>query len=1180
MKMPYNEIEKVKLFTCYNRVSTMLMLSFLAVLIGLFIIGFHHESRQLDELNPATISPFQQSMEQEVVSISTMVDILHGKESELRDEDIQQLVMRKISPAFFQVEYNLLLSVYRPDNSNTFQKVATLTSKRFPELAEAVSGDIDNIEQFSDSLKKAGYYRATSNISVDDEVHHYYAYYHLNQDNGIVVGKAVLTCDTIKELSVREEHLKSVTRHRLLISLLILLTMLAIAIWLTFRVTKNLAGTFLEYKDNIMRSDLDTAKSLLQQARASEEQIKEQLALSKSRDKAILRTFPDLVFIINSDGFFLDYYAENKSQLILSPEKIIGANISDLGMPELNLKEIQQHIQKALKTKEAVTFEMSMNTPDGIKIYEDRMVALDDSTIIALERDITERKEAEKALRNSEEKFRLITDQSLIGILIIQDERFIYTNQAFQDMSGYSKEEILSWTLEDGFNIIHPDDRPFAREQNRKKMSGETDVVPQYAYRGRHKDGRMIWIEQYSRAIELNGRVALMLTIVDISGRKTAEQALGESEEQLELFFSQSLEGFFFAEFDEPLSWSEDVDKQEVIEYAFNNLKLTKINTAMADLYRTSHNELINCSIADLFSYDIQYGKESLRRLFDERQISIEYREFRFNGDWMWTLSDYICIYTENKMIKGIFGIKKDITERKQTMNELANQKERLAVTLRSIGDGVISTDTDGNVVLMNKVAEEMTGFTTKEAIGKPLISVFNIINEKSRKQVENPVDKVLDDPLTVGLANHTILVSKDGTERNIADSAAPIRDSDSIVIGVVLVFRDISEKHRMELEMQKSERLESVALLAGGIAHDFNNILMAIMGNLNLCKVKLDPHSESYAIATDAENAALRAKKLTHQLLTIAKGGNPVKQTTSLREIIRESSEFVLRGSNAVCNYHFPEDLAYVNVDVGQNGQDFQNLVINANQAMPEGGTIDITLENVMIYDNMCPGLESGEYIKILIEDSGPGMSSETIKRVFDPYFTTKSEGSGLGLSISYSIIKRHMGHVQVESHSGSGTCFNIYLPAVAEKGNNSTGDEENLLVGEGRILLMDDEDFIRRVSGEMLRYLGFEVDTVQNGDELIDYYKRAMQENRPYAVVIMDLTIPGGAGGREAIKHLKKIDPDAKAIVSSGYTTDPIMSEYKQSGFAGVIPKPYKIRELSQLLKNVLGYNDEEKE
>jgi two-component system cell cycle sensor histidine kinase/response regulator CckA len=505
----------------------------------------------------------------------------------------------------------------------------------------------------------------------------------------------------------------------------------------------------------------------------------------------------------------------------------------------------------------------------------------------------------------------------------------------------------------------------------------------------------------------------------------------------------------------------------------------------------------------------------------------------------------------------------------------LKESEQWLATTLNSIGDAVMTTDSQGFVIFMNPVAEALTGWKEEDAAGKPLKWVFRIVNEETGREVEDPATKVLREGVIVGLANHTILIAKDGTRRAIDDSGAPILDKKGNIIGVVMVFRDITERQRMEEELQKAQKLESLGILAGGIAHDFNNVLMGILGNIMLAKEHKTPEDKVYERLTEAEKACLRAKDLSQQLLTFSRGGAPIKRIASVRELLKDAASFAVSGSNVRCEFAVADDLWPAEIDTGQISQVINNLIINANQAMPEGGIIKVRAENMVVDAGQALPLKEGMYIKISIEDQGIGIIKKHLPKIFDPYFTTKSKGSGLGLSVVYSIVKKHNGIVDVTSQPGVGATFFIDLPASVHGMAKKEKDTGEIAKGIGRILLMDDEEIVRDVTGEMLRYMGYGVEFAKDGAEAIELYINAKESGKPFDVVIMDLTIPGGMGGKEAMGKLLKIDPAVKAIVSSGYSNDPVMADFRGYGFSGVVSKPCGLKELGEALNKILVFS-----
>jgi PAS domain S-box-containing protein len=515
-----------------------------------------------------------------------------------------------------------------------------------------------------------------------------------------------------------------------------------------------------------------------------------------------------------------------------------------------------------------------------------------------------------------------------------------------------------------------------------------------------------------------------------------------------------------------------------------------------------------------------------------------------------------------------------DAVELQRSEAALAAEKELLDVTLNSIAEGVITTDTSGKIISINQAVESLTGWRRNEAEGKNLSEVFHLIHDHTQEPCANPVEKALQTCAAIEMENHTLLVARDGTRRAIATSAAPIRDNAGKIVGAVLVFRDVTEKQKAEAQMLTESKLQSVGLLAGGIAHDFNNMLTAIIGNLALARMPGSSRVEISQLLADAEKAVLGAKDLTQQLLTFAKGGAPIRKPTLLHELIREACQFALRGSNVQCDYSLASDAWPVEVDKGQIRQILNNLVINARQAMPQGGKMEVRMENADLSANSMPPLPAGKYVKISIKDHGPGIHSEHLPRIFEPYFTTKKAGTGLGLATVYSVVRKHDGQIKVISQPGKGTTFELYLPA-SQKPVLPVPTElkpENFS-GRGRVLVVDDEAPIRKFLSIMLQKFGYEAETANDGGEAIERYTTAKSGGTPFDAIIMDLTIPNGMGGCEATRRLRELDPKVRAIASSGYSFDPVMANYRDYGFCGVIPKPYRPEDLNRILKEVIG-------
>lgn len=537
--------------------------------------------------------------------------------------------------------------------------------------------------------------------------------------------------------------------------------------------------------------------------------------------------------------------------------------------------------------------------------------------------------------------------------------------------------------------------------------------------------------------------------------------------------------------------------------------------------------------------------------------------------------------YMQDRAIRWVDGhivrlqVATDISARKLAEANLADETERLTVTLRSIGDGVITTDTDGRVLLVNKVAEMLTGWRCIDAAGRPLEEIFHIINGESRQPCASPLTIISSSEEISDLASHTILIAKDGQERTIAESGAPIRDKEGTIIGMVLVFRDITEQLHTEQELLKVKKLESIGVLAGGIAHDFNNILTAIIGNIDMSLLDSKLTEQTRNLLQEAEKASWRARDLTQQLLTFAKGGQPIKETAALADVVKDSADFVLRGGKVACRYEFPDDLWLVDIDKGQISQVVQNIILNARNAMPSGGVILVSCKNIRLTDSQdIDFLPHGDYVKMSITDSGVGIAANLLDKIFDPYFSTQQQGSGLGLAITHSIISKHGGHISVQSTLGAGSTFTVYLPA-SQQGFPlvETPTTTAKSTRTSTILVMDDEEPVREFTQAFLGHLGHQVLLAQDGEEALRIYKQAADNGTRIDLTIMDLTIPGGMGGEEAMKHIIAIDPQARVIVSSGYSNNPVLSGFKNYGFCAAITKPYKLSELSKVIDQFLG-------
>ena len=520
----------------------------------------------------------------------------------------------------------------------------------------------------------------------------------------------------------------------------------------------------------------------------------------------------------------------------------------------------------------------------------------------------------------------------------------------------------------------------------------------------------------------------------------------------------------------------------------------------------------------------------------------------------------------------------KRLTREKEVINwELEQSQRKYRYLVENSPDLIYTLDEEGRFTFVNDAFERLLGYRREEVIGRHYSEIVQAQDVDKSRFVFNERRtggrtagglelRLKHGPGSAGPPAFPVEVKAQG----IYDRE-PVQ-VDKHFLGTYGVARDIRERKALEDHLQQIEKMEAVGRLAGGIAHDFNNFLAAIVGNIALARLHSRRDEDINTRLEQMERAALRARDLTQQLVTFAQGGVPMKKAGSLPELIRESATFVLRGSNVRCKFFLPADLWPAEFDAGQITQVVQNLIINADQAMPEGGTINVTGENVTVTESYRLPLRPGRYVRLTVEDHGCGIPRENLSRVFDPFFTTKANGMGFGLATSFSIVKNHGGFLTVESEVGKWTRFFMFLPAAVHAPAAAKA-EARLYRGTGRVLVMDDDGVLLDMYQRLLAELGYSPVGVADGAAALEAYRQAREAGEPFAAVIMDLTVPGGMGGKETIKRLLALDPQAVAIISSGYSNDPVMARYQEHGFRDVVVKPFTCQRLSEALWNALG-------
>jgi PAS domain S-box-containing protein len=580
---------------------------------------------------------------------------------------------------------------------------------------------------------------------------------------------------------------------------------------------------------------------------------------------------------------------------------------------------------------------------------------------------------------------------------------------------------------------------------------------------------------------------------------------------------------------------------------------IIEVNQTMADTIGYSKEELIGHHLTEIYTEDSkkEFEKNFPVLLKQGSLFGLERRVVRRDGGVIDVSINVSVIYEEKGTPIKTRTIMRDITEKKRMENDLASEKERLLVTLRSIGDGVITTDTTGKIILMNKVAEELTGWTQEEATGRPYSVVFHIINEKTREVPEDPIVKVIKTGMIVELANHIVLIARDGTERVIADSGTPIKDKDGSIIGVVLVFRDITERRKIEEEFQKASKLESIGILAGGIAHEFNNLLTTIIGYGKLLNEEIkkdDPlrHNVDLIIASSE-----RAASLTKDLLAFSREQIINLMPVRINRIIKNVEKLLLMviGEDIELRTTLADEGAVIMADSGKIEQVLINLATNARDAMPDGGYLTISTElveldeeylNLKAHDYKKPGV----YTLISVTDTGAGMDKKIMEKIFEPFFTTKEvgRGTGLGLSIVYGIIKQHNGYINVYSELGKGTTFKMYLPIVKSDVKETESAVSTALTGGTEtVLVAEDNEEVRNLIKNILQKSGYKVIEAVDGEDAIN---KLAEDKDKIQLLIFDVIMPKKSG-KEAYEEIKKIRPDIKALFTSGYAADIIQKK-----------------------------------
>ena len=880
-----------------------------------------------------------------------------------------------------------------------------------------------------------------------------------------------------------------------------------------------------------------------------------------------------------------------------SPAELLAQPPEALARVYVAPERRQQFFAALVERDHLPNYESEIRRPDGTAWIEENVRVVRDPEGRPLYyqgfvTDITARKQAEQALRESEDRWRYALQGSAAGIW----ENNLVTGVSFysdrsKEILGFRPEEISNH-VDDWVSRIHPEDVEVGRRAMREHLAGREPYY-QAEHRFRCKDGSYKWLLSRGRAIiDADGRLQRVVgTHVEIHERKLAEQELRSSELRYRMLFEHIPIAILESDDTPVTQWMAGLRARGVTDLAAYlrdqpeeraahvlPLHIAGANAAALRMVGASRLAEVMTRLPAMITPDVLAFREEAAlaiwagRYHLDREIVLKAMDGSLRRVHLYR---WIPVVDGQPQFQRAQLAMVDLTVAHTAQQALDAERERMSVTLRAMAEGVVTCDPTGIVRYINDSACAIAGGAAGAAVGRRLDEVCVLRHARTDASVARPDTTARADGRVVELPPDTVIVRADGTRRQVEGRCAPMRDLQGRDLGSVLVVRDVTDHARLESDLRRASNLESIGILAGGIAHDFNNILAIIMGNLTLALLDEQvKQSGGRRWLLEAERGAARARDLTQQLLTFAKGGEPVRTNVQLPVLVREAAEFALHGSSARCEFAIPEGLPTAEVDKAQIGQVVQNLVINAVQAMPQGGVIRIGLGNVTLGEDEHPPLAAGRYLKLSIADSGRGIHPDHLPRIFEPYFTTKSAGMGLGLATVYSIVKKHRGHITVESELDAGTTFHLWLPAAPEAEVPRRASQAPFAGGmKGRVLFMDDEEPIRLMAAVLLGRLGLDPMIAEDGTEAVQHFRTAHAEGRPFDAVVMDLTVPGGMGGLEALREMQAIDPDVRAIVSSGYSSDPVLANFRAHGFRGMVAKPYRITDLAAALREVMA-------
>ncbi|TKB06381.1 PAS domain-containing sensor histidine kinase [Desulforhopalus sp. IMCC35007] len=740
--------------------------------------------------------------------------------------------------------------------------------------------------------------------------------------------------------------------------------------------------------------------------------------------------------------------------------------------------------------------------------------------------------------------YEAIISSGSVGMAVCDfSGQYLEVNNGMCQMVGKTRSQILRQNINslDSWKQSGLLDAARAVIREKKERHGEVSVTS--------STGKAVTVNYHIMPFVAEKQDYLLFIFNDISRRKQVEEQLRHSRDLMDYVISHA---------------------RSAIAVHDRDLNYIYVSDRYLKEYKIKEEKVIGKHHYEVFPDLPQKWRDVHQKCLKGEVLSSEEDSYsRDDGSVDWTRWECRPWYESDGTIGGIIVYTEVITERKTIEDQLRKSQEQLKLAIEGSDLGLWDWNLQTGETFFNDKYLSMLGYAPTEH-SHTKETWLKLLHPEDKKRVLRALDENLRNNENWNIEFR--LRGKNGDYKWILGRGKVVeKDAEGNPLRASGTHLDISDRKRAEEDLLKLHKLESVGVLAGGIAHDFNNILVSILGNINLARLDSQLTPETQKLLIEAEKASFRAKGLTQQLLTFSKGGEPIKEAASLKEVVQDSAEFILHGEKSIAKYEFVDDLWLVEIDKGQISQVVQNIILNANQAMPDGGTIEIVCENYTQKEQASTiSLRAGNYIKLSIKDCGVGIPANILGRIFDPYFSTKQEGSGLGLAITFSIIKKHNGHIQVESTSACGTIFTIFLPASTQ--THQEAQKEKIIDTDPakiKVMVMDDEEMVRNMSQAMLTSMGHETVLAKDGGEAVSLYKQAMESDSPIDLTIMDLTISGGMGGKESVKAILSLDKKAKVIVSSGYSTDPIMSSHHEYGFCGALVKPYQLHELVRAIK-----------